>query len=69
MKTSRTLSVGDFAVTDYNGGGLVRVQIIDKDDSRKNGASQSGILFRVSPSLKNGTADSWYDADWFEATK
>lgn len=65
-KAGRTLSVGDFATTDFNGGRIAtKVRIIDVDRSRKS-ASQSGILFKVWPLLKGGTADSWYDADWFD---
>lgn len=64
---SRKLKVGDFALTDYNENGkLTRVKIIELDDTRKNGHSQSGVMFRVLPILKNGHAYSWYDADWFE---
>lgn len=69
VSSGRKLVAGDYAMTDYNGGGMVRVRIVERDDSRKRGASQSGILFRVYPFLRNGTAESWYDADWFEAEK
>jgi hypothetical protein len=62
-KESRKLQVGDFAVTDYNHTGHpTRVRIVHVS----RGRSQSGILFRVSPALKNGKQDTWYDADWFE---
>lgn len=54
-------------MTDYNGPGpLTKVRIIARDDKRQNGHSQSGIMFRVVPSLRNGNGASWYDADWFE---
>ena len=67
MSRGRLLNVGDYALTDYNGPGpLFKVQIIERDDKRKNGNSQSGIMFRVYPLLRNGTGASWYDADWFE---
>ncbi len=63
----RALTVGDWAVTDYNGPGpMARVQIVAEDRARLYGHSQSGIMFRVRPLLKNGTAESWYCADWFE---
>ena len=60
---SRKLNVGDFALTDYNGRPLKRVQIIERIDNVNSG---SRTMFRVQPPLRNGTAQSWYDADWFE---
>ena len=67
MSRGRELQIGDEALTDYNGPGpLVKVRIIDRDCLRTYGHSQSGILFRVAPPLRNGTSASWYDADWFE---
>jgi len=67
MSRGRKLQAGDEALTDYNGQGpLVRVRIIERDDKRLHGHSQSGIMFRVTPSLRNGSSASWYDADWFE---
>ena len=63
----RGLRVGQDALTDYNGPGpMARVTIVEADYTRRNGHSQSGTLFRVRPALKNGTEQSWYDADWFE---
>lgn len=67
MSRGRQLQPGDDALTDFNGRGtLVRVRIVERDDQRRHGHSQSGIMFRVHPPLKYGTAASWYDADWFE---
>jgi len=67
MSRGRGLQIGDCALTDYNGPGpLTKVMIIDRDDSRRHGHSQSGIMFRVSPVLRNGDGMTWYDADWFE---
>lgn len=67
MSRGRRLQVGDEALTDYNGPSpLARVTIIERDDRRLNGHSQSGIMFRVTPLLRNGNGASWYDADWFE---
>ena len=63
-KEGRLLQIGDAAKTDYNGSWSV-VSIIDRDDTRKRGHSQSGILFRVNPTLRNGTDQTWYDSDWF----
>lgn len=58
---------GQDALTDYNGPGpMTRVMIVEADYTRRHGHSQSGTLFRVMPPLRNGTANSWYDADWFE---
>ncbi len=63
----RDLQTGDFALTDYNGPGpLAKVEILERDDKRLHGHSQSGVMFRVRPNLRNGTNASWYDADWFE---
>lgn len=70
-KLGRQLQPGDDALTNYNGPGnprqrgplLTRVRIL----ARKDGAtSQSGTVFQIAPLLRNGTKDSWYDADWFE---
>lgn len=71
---SRKLDVGDWAVTDYNTRGswpvrpapMTRVQIVAVDRQRQHGHSQSGVMFQVRPPLKNGYAESWYCADWFE---
>ena len=67
MVRGRMLQPGDFALTDYNGPGpMTRVEILERDDKRLHGHSQSGVMFRVRPNLRNGTNASWYDADWFE---
>lgn len=67
MSRGRSLQIGDEALTDYNGPGrLEKVRIIDRDDKRQHGHCQSGIMFRVAPNLRNGSNESWYDADWFE---
>ena len=61
------LQPGDMALTDYNGPGpMTKVEILERDDKRLHGHSQSGVMFRVRPILRNGTNASWYDADWFE---
>jgi hypothetical protein len=51
-------------LTDFNhpGGKPVQVTIIDRSENQR---SQSGILFRVRPTLRNGRDTTWYDADWF----
>lgn len=54
---------GDVVVTDYNGKKLVRVKIVER---ATNVISQSRVMYRVAPALKNGTLDSWYDAAWFK---
>ena len=65
-RMGRNLQPGDEALTDYNGpGAMTRVRIVARDDSRVR-KSQSGVLYQVSPKLRNGIAESWYDADWFE---
>lgn len=62
--TGRNLQPGDYATTDFNGPGpMTRVRIVERLDRR---ACQSGVLFRVDPPLRNGTLDTWYDADWFQ---
>ena len=67
VRRGRLLHPGDMAQTDYNGEGrIVRVRIVERDETRRHGVSQSGILFRVDPPLQHGTSWSWYDADWFE---
>lgn len=65
-RIGRDLQPGDQATTDYNGiGTSTLVQIVERLDRREVGHSQSGIVFRVEPPLRNGTPGSWYDADWF----
>jgi len=70
---SRLLNVGDYALTDYNNcsgvrgvASLDRVHIVAVDRERRNGHSQSGVMFQVRPLLKGGTPQSWYCADWFQ---
>jgi hypothetical protein len=63
MSSGRQLQPGDYAITNFNGNGLVRVRITARRDKQR---SQSGIVFQVSPKLKNSAADAWIDADWFE---
>lgn len=65
---SRLMQPGDWATTDYNGiGTKTIVQIVERDDTqRRNGTSQSGVMFRVQPTLRNGREFAWYDSDWFE---
>lgn len=62
-RAGRKLQVGDEALTDFNGKGLTLVQIVERIT---DAASQSRIMFRVSPPLNGGNKFSWYDADWFE---
>lgn len=63
----RDLQVGDEAYTDYNGPGpMTRVRIVDVDRDRRHGHSQTGVMFRVTPNLRNGGPDHWYDSGWFE---
>jgi hypothetical protein len=62
-KASRKLQPGDWAVTDYNGRGMTLVKIITRTDNTR---SQSSVLFTVEPALKNCTAQTLLDADWFE---
>ena len=57
------MNVGDEALTDFNGRGLTLVRITERIEGTR---SQSGILYRVAPSLKAGDAMTQYDADWFD---
>ena len=57
------MKVGDEALTDFNGNGMVRVTISGRRD---NAQSQSRVMYRVWPPLKGGNNETWYDADWFE---
>lgn len=60
----RELQVGDYATTDFNGQETrTLVKIIGRQEVR---GCQSGILFSVYPTLRNGDLNSRYDADWFE---
>ena len=63
MSTGRKLQPGDSATTDYNGNEIIQVKILARQDKTR---SQSGIMFQVTPKLKNSAADAWIDADWFE---
>lgn len=66
-RKGRLLQPGDLALTDINGGGMSTVvQIVERDDTRLHGASQSGVQYRVTPCLQNGNKHTWYDADWFD---
>lgn len=63
---STKLQPGDWATTDYRSGirrGVTqtRVQIV----ARKEGKSQSGVLYQVTPPLPPNAADEWFDAAWF----
>lgn len=61
-KASRKLQVGAAVVTDFSGK-LSQHKITE----RKEGTSQSGIMFRVIPCVKgSGGKMQWLDADWFE---
>ena len=61
------LQPGDQALTDFNGpGSRTKVRIIERDDRRRHGHSQTGVMFRVVPILRHGTNQTWYCADWFE---
>ena len=63
-RQGRALQPGEFAVTDFNGPGpMVRVEVMARRETR---GSQSGVQFLVRPALRNSTAQSWIDADWFE---
>lgn len=57
------LKAGDDALTDFNGRGLTLVKITERIESTR---SQSGVCYRVAPSLKGGDAMTIYDADWFD---
>lgn len=48
-------------MTDYNGRGTDTVTILE----RKEGVSQSNVMFRVSPALRNCGPHDWIDAAWF----
>lgn len=68
MKTNnnRNMKIGDKAKTMYNGGrSPTVVTIIDRCADRTQGCSQSGVLYRVDPPLRDGKPNTWYDADWF----
>lgn len=62
-KAGRKLKAGDEALTDFNGRGLTLVRITERIEGTR---SQSGICYRVSPSLKAGDESTRYDADWFD---
>lgn len=65
-RESRLLESGDAVTTNFNTGryGLRSRHVIV--EVRRNCRSQSGIMFRVSPSLTRCGEEDWYDADWFE---
>jgi len=64
-RSGRTLQPGDQALSDFNRlGHLELFKILD----RKTGTSQSGILFKAHPPMRNHADEyHWIDADWFHA--
>ena len=58
------LQPGDKAFTDFNGAEPILVTIVERSTNGPH-RSGTGVLFRVSPSLKHGSPDTWYDAGWF----
>ncbi len=70
MSKGRNLKVSDKAITDFNDGGhsgsrkFSIVTIMDRKTVDRG--CQSGILYRVQPTLRNCQPDDWIDADWFE---
>lgn len=65
MSAGQLLQVGDRATTRFNGKPC-EVVIVERLEGQR---SQSGILFKVTPILRNGDADSLYDANWFRPIK
>lgn len=69
MKENRNLKVGDKAVTDFNDEGLISSKnsvVTITDRKEVDSGCQSGILYRVHPTLRNCQPDDWIDADWFD---
>ena len=64
MNQRRKLQVGDCTTTDFNGAGTITQVTITA--RKENSGSQSGIMYQVSPRLKNSLPDAWFDSDWFE---
>lgn len=58
------LQPGDKAFTDFNGAEPVLVTIVERTTNGPR-HSGTGVQFRVSPTLKHGAPDTWYDAGWF----
>jgi len=61
-KAGRALQVGDEAITDFRKGWTL-VVITERIEHTR---SQSGICYRVRPSLDKHDPLARYDADWFE---
>lgn len=53
--------IGDFVLCEWDEGKLTKHKITDK----KHGASQSGVMYRVSPALRLSSENHWIDSDWF----
>lgn len=66
MSKGLHLHPGDDALTGFNGKGLIRVTILERDDTRTRSWTQSGVAFRCYPPLNGGTTATWYDSGWFE---
>ena len=60
-KYGPTLSIGDEAETDYEGG-TRRVRIVARAEASH---CQSGVLFKVAPALRNNGPEAEFDAHWF----
>lgn len=35
-------------------------------ERKRDRITNSGVMYRVTPALDNGTEKCWYDADWFQ---
>ena len=66
-RTARELQIGDSATTDYECGyGVVgKLKTVTVTGRTEDRTSQSGMMFQVTPALKNNAPDAWFDADWF----
>ena len=58
---SRIRGIGDRVVTDFSG----RLTPHTITERRDHAASQSSIMFRVTPPVPKSSG-GWLDADWFE---
>jgi hypothetical protein len=66
-RTARELQPGDAATTDCERGYGVdgRLKTVTVTARREDCASQSGVMLRVTPTLKNNPPDEWFAAQWF----
>ena len=61
MPENKTRSIGDFVLCEWDKGKITSHRITNK----KNGLSQSGVMYQVDPPVRLSGSTAWIDSDWF----